>query len=101
MLVCVHTVMFKACNSGAVNNDPWSTMTSGKSPKISLLAWNVTAESNIHCMSPADQMSKGSTKNHGNSEQWKQKSEQGPKQETLHITAVPSQQKTVSLIFCK
>ena len=65
MLVCVHTVMFKACNSGAVNNDPWSTMTSGKSPKISLLAWNVTAESKIHCVSPAHQMSKGSTKNVG------------------------------------
>ena len=41
----------------------------------------------------------GINKKHGNSEQWKQKSEQGSKQETLHITAVPSQQKTVSLIF--
>lgn len=34
MIVCVHTVMFKACNSGTVNsgtvnNDPWNTMTSG------------------------------------------------------------------------
>ena len=59
-----------------------------------ITAWNVTAASIMHCMSPADQMSKGPTK-HENSERWKQKvnSEQCSKQETVHITAAPFHQK--------
>ena len=39
-------------------------------------------------------------KEHGNSEQWKQKSEQWSEQETVHITAVPFHQKNVSWICC-
>ena len=37
LIVCVHSVMFKACNSGAVNNDPWRTWPVENLPKYHCL----------------------------------------------------------------
>ena len=94
MIVCVNTVMFKACN-----NDPWSTMTSGKSPKISLpgmspqhqlcIAW----AQQIKCPRDPQNMRTVSGGNKKvNSEQWS-------KQETVHITAAPFHQKMFHWCF--
>ena len=65
-----------------------------------ITAWNVTAASIMHCMSPADQMSKGPTK-HENSERWKQKSEQWTVVKTRNGShhSSPISSENVSLMF--